>query len=131
MAAPRRRSIEVDGVSHAPAPIPVGSRVGSVVFSSAIPGIDASTGTLPAAPVDQVTHAFRNVRAFLTAAGVTADDVVRMSVLIDDESLRGAINPEWLELFPDARSRPARHTTVQPLRLGMHVQLEVVAVAAD
>ena len=100
------------------------------MFSSAIPGVDATTGELPPAPADQVWNAFANVRAFLDAADVTSADVVRMSVAIDDDALRDGVNAAWVELFPDASSRPARHTAVRPLRLGMHIQLEVVAVAS-
>jgi len=126
----RRRSIEVAGIGHN-APIPMGSRVGSVVFSSGIMGADPDSGQLPEDGREQVRLVFRNLRAFLEAAGVTDDDVVRMTVYLRDDGLRTAVNDEWLAMFPDPESRPARHTVVHELRGGMQVQLEVVAVAAD
>ena len=43
--------------------------------------------------------------------------------------LRSEVNRYWLEWFPDAEDRPARHITVQDLAGGMLVQLQLVAVA--
>lgn len=129
MRSPRRRSIEIPGVGHGAAPIPMGCRVDNVVYSSAIPGTDAATGEIPADPTAQVRHAFANLDGFLAAAAVTLDDVVRLTVLLTDDSPRGAVNEEWLARFPDERSRPARHAVLGPLRGSMVIQLEVVAVA--
>ncbi|MFJ2116387.1 MULTISPECIES: RidA family protein [unclassified Streptomyces] len=131
MTFPRRRSIEIKGVGHGSAPIPMGARVGAVVHSSGIPGTDASTGEIPTDPRAQVRHVFRNLDSFLAEADVTHDDVVRLTVLLVTEELRDAVNEEWLVRFPEPSSRPARHTTIGPLRAGMLVQLEVIAVAAE
>jgi 2-iminobutanoate/2-iminopropanoate deaminase len=119
----------VAGIGHN-APIPMGSRVGSVVFSSGIMGADPASGQLPEDGREQVRLVFRNLRTFLEAAGVSDDDVVRMTVYLSSDELRSAVNDEWLVMFPDPDSRPARHTLVHELRGRMRVQLEVVAVAA-
>ncbi len=47
------RSIHVEGVRHG-APIPMGARVGNMIFSSGIIGADPSTGDVPA---DLESHA--------------------------------------------------------------------------
>jgi 2-iminobutanoate/2-iminopropanoate deaminase len=104
--------------------------VGPIVYSSAIPGTDPRTGDLSAATREEVAQAFRNLDEFLAAAEVENEDVVRLTVLLSDETLRDAVNEEWLARFPDPLSRPARHTTVGGLRVGMRIQLEVVAVAS-
>lgn len=130
MVPGRRRSIEVAGIGHN-APIPMGSRVGSLVYSSGIMGADPDGGRLPEDGREQVRLVFANLRAFLQAAGVTDDDVVRMTVYLSRDDLRSAVNDEWLVMFPDPESRPARHTVVHELPGRMQVQLEVVAVAAD
>lgn len=122
-----RRSIEVEGVGHGANPIPFGSRVGPLVCSSGIMGADPATGKVPADGAEQVRLVFQNLVSFLTAAGATPEDVARVGVLLGDPSLRAAINEEWLKLFPDPDSRPARHTTVRELAGGMVVQLEVMA----
>jgi 2-iminobutanoate/2-iminopropanoate deaminase len=125
---PRRRSIEIEGASHA-APIPMGSRIDNIVYSSAIMGTDPATGSVPDDGAAQVSFAFANLKKFLVAAGVTPDDVVRMTVHLGDPSLRAAINVEWEAMFPDPESRPARHAMNLKLNANMLVQLEVVAVA--
>jgi 2-iminobutanoate/2-iminopropanoate deaminase len=125
----RRLTIEIGGVAHGKAPIPMAARVGNMVWSSAIPGKDASTGLLPPDGPAQVAAVFENAAAVLTAAGVTRDDVVYISVLLTSDELRPEVNRHWLAWFPDADDRPARHVTLQPLAGGMLVQLQLVAVA--
>jgi 2-iminobutanoate/2-iminopropanoate deaminase len=105
------------------------ARVGNMVWSSAIPGKDAATGQLPPVGGDQVASVFANADAVLAAAGVTRDDVVYISVLLADNGLRPEVNRHWLEWFPDAGDRPARHVTLQDLPGGMLVQLQLIAVA--
>lgn len=124
------RSIEVEGVSHGSAPIPMGARVGNVLYSSGIMGKDPATDQLPADVASQAKFAFQNMKALLAAGGATLDHVVRMTVYIKDDSARGAINEEWLKCFPDPHDRPARHALVYDLRGGMLLQLEIVAVVA-
>ena len=128
MAERRRRSIDIEGVEHT-APIPMGSRIDNIVFSSGIMGADPASGEIPDAGADQVRFAFLNLARFLDAAGVSTEDVVRLTIHLSDQSLRDAINLEWESMFPDAESRPARHAVNLTLNRNMLIQLEVVAVA--
>ncbi len=124
---PHRESFDLEGVSHT-VPIPFGTRVGNMLFSSGIMGIDRATGRLAEGLDAQVRCAFSNMEALLHKAGGTLGDVGHVRVLVSEEASRPAINEEWLRAFPDARDRPARHTVVSTLRGGMLVQLEIVAV---
>jgi 2-iminobutanoate/2-iminopropanoate deaminase len=126
----RARSLEVPGVTHGNAPIPMGARVGNMIFSSGIMGKDPATDSLPADAASQARFAFQHMTALLAAGGATLDDLARMTVFIKDESARAAVNEEWLKCFPDPHDRPARHTLIYDLRGGMLLQLEVVAVIA-
>lgn len=131
MTQGRKRSIHVEGVTHGSAPIPMGARVGNIVYSSAIAGKDPATNKLPATPREQVKFAFANLKTLLANAGASLNDVVRVSVLLKDNSLREAINEEWLACFPDPDDRPARHVSPTDLQHGMLLQLEVVAVITE
>lgn len=124
---PSSRSIEVPGASHN-APIPAGARVGNVLCSSAISGKDAATGLLPPDAATQAERAFTNLKTLLQAGGATLSDVVKLTVSIKDNSVRDAINTQWLACFPDPHDRPARHILVHDLQHGMWLQLEVMAV---
>ena len=120
------RSIHVPLVGHK-APIPLAARVGPLLASSGIAGKDPATGALPADGEAQVRHAFANLRAVLAAGGGTLADVVKLSITVSDDSLRDAINSQWLDCFPDPDDRPARHVVVHPLQHGMQLQLELLA----
>jgi 2-iminobutanoate/2-iminopropanoate deaminase len=121
------RSIDVLGLAHN-APVPVAARVGNLLCSSAIAGKDAATGELPADGATQAKNAFANLRRVLEAGGATLADVAKLSITVKDNSVREAINAEWLALFPDPHDRPARHIVVHELQHGMALQLEFIAL---
>ncbi|MEN9904449.1 MAG: hypothetical protein RLZZ555_1014 [Pseudomonadota bacterium] len=121
------RSIDVPGASHK-APIPAAARVGSLLCTSAVSGKDPATGQLPQSAAAQASNAFANLRAVLQAGGASLDHVVKFSINIHEDSVRDAVNAEWLAAFPDPHDRPARHITVHPLQHGMLLQIEVMAV---
>jgi 2-iminobutanoate/2-iminopropanoate deaminase len=123
----RRRSIDVPGLHHAGAPIPQASLVGTLLLSSGISGMDAATGEIATEPAEQARLVFENVGRVLEAAGGSAEDIVKMTFFVRDRSLRGEIDPHWLRLFPNTSSRPARHTLVQILPDGIHMQCEITA----
>lgn len=131
MSAMKGRSLEVAGISHGNAPIPMGARVGNLICSSGIMGRDPATDTLPEDPAAQTRFAFANLRSLLEAGGATLDAVVRMTVTIAEESVRAHVNQQWLACFPDPHDRPARHVVVHALPGGMRVQLEIIAVISS
>ena len=126
-----RRSIEVPGVSHGNAPIPMGARVGNMIYSSGIMGKDPATDTLPADGPSQAKFMFMNLRSLLAQGGADLGDVVHVKAYVKDNSHRDALNAEWLQCFPDPHDRPARHTMVTDLPGGMLVHIEIVAVVKD
>lgn len=123
-----KRSIEVPGVTHGDTPIPMGARVGNMIFSSGIAGKDPATNKLPTEGADQARFAFQNMKMLVTRGGGSLKDIARVTVFVKDNTQRAHVNASWLELFPDPEDRPARHTQVVDLPGGMLIQLEMVAV---
>ena len=123
----KRKVIEIPGLAHQ-APIPMGARIGNIVYSSAISGIEPQTKSPPQDPDKQAEALFRNIRTFMKQAGGTPEDIIRMTVYLKEESYREAINKEWLKMFPDEHSRPARHAIKIELRGEVLFQIELVAV---
>jgi 2-iminobutanoate/2-iminopropanoate deaminase len=111
MSNANRKSIEVEGFSHAGNPIPAASRVGNVVMTGGISGQDPATGKVPDDMVAQVALAFANMEKIIVAAGGTTDNIVKVAVAVKSFELRAEINVQWLKMFPDEHSRPARHVT--------------------
>jgi 2-iminobutanoate/2-iminopropanoate deaminase len=107
---PKRRSIDFPGFQHLN-PIPNASRIGNIVMSSVINGMDPGTRNLPPDLAQQLANMFTHVKSAVEAAGGTVDDIIKVNVWMKEPvTEREALNREWVKLFPDKESRPARHT---------------------
>jgi 2-iminobutanoate/2-iminopropanoate deaminase len=123
----RRRSITIEGFSHKN-PIPAGCRVGGLLFSGSIQGADPASGRYGETLEAQCALMFAHVRRIVEAAGGSTDDIVKMTVWMADRAQRAALNAEWLKMFPDPQSRPARHTMQAALDGGKLIECDFVAV---
>jgi 2-iminobutanoate/2-iminopropanoate deaminase len=127
-----RRSIEVEGFNHGAQPIPAASRVGPIVMTGGVHGMDRVTGKLPDDVAEQTRCMFDNLARIMLAAGTGMEGIVRMTVYVKVPEARAAVNECWLEAFPDPHSRPARHTLVNETLPGnMLVQCDAIAYAAN
>lgn len=124
----QRKSIEIAGLQLHQQPFPAAVRKGNMVFSSAIPGMDRKTKSVPDDPRAQVRNAFDNLKTLLENAGGTLDDVVKVQVFLKDRDMRPIVNEVWEKLFPDEHSRPVRHTIGGALPNNYIIQIEFVAV---
>ena len=124
----KRRSIDVPGLEHVH-PIPNASRIGPFLMTGGIYGKDPQTGQLAPDIAGQCHFLFINIRRVLEAGGAAPEDVIKMYVWIKDKSWRDHLNREWVAMFPEAHSRPTRHTftdTDQPY--GALISCEVTAI---
>jgi 2-iminobutanoate/2-iminopropanoate deaminase len=128
----KRRSINVEGFSHGTNPIPAASQIGNIIFTGGITGQDRSTHTFSDDPAVQVAQMFKNLATIITAAGGSPADIIKVSISVKAMSTRDAINKEWLAMFPDEASRPARHVTQYDHFNGaVAVQCEAYAVLSS
>lgn len=123
----KREIIDISPVSHN-APIPMAVKIRDLVFSSAIMGADPETGELPKAAEEQARFVFQNLRAVMEQAGGDVDDIAHVNVFLKELSYKEIVNGEWLQMFPDERDRPARHSIQADLPGDLLIQLEIVAV---
>jgi 4-hydroxy-4-methyl-2-oxoglutarate aldolase len=124
-----RRSVDVAGLSHGALPIPVASRIGLLIATGGIRGLDASTGSMPGDITEQVELMFGNLRLSIEAAGAGVQDILKVTIWVGTPEVRLALNAPWTKLFPDRASRPARHVLNYEFPPGMFVQCEALAVA--
>jgi len=127
----KRRSIEIPGLAHSN-PIPNACRIGPYLMTSGIFGKDPATGKLAPDIASQCALTFANIRRVLEAARATPEDIVKINVWLKNKDDREHVNREWLSMFPDPHSRPARHTFKdddQPY--GALISCEVIAVILD
>ena len=124
-----RRSIHLGGFAHTN-PVPAASRIGPFLFSGVLTGRDPVTKEMPEALDAQVANVFAHVRELLEAAGGLTDDIAKMTVWLGAEDYRDrdALNAAWVEMFPDAASRPARQVMAATFDGLTRIQLDLIAV---
>jgi len=127
----RRRSFEFPGLQHEN-PIPMGCVIGPFMMSSGIFGMDPETRKIPPDIDSQCKLMLANVRRVMEAAGGSVDDIIKMVVWTKDKTFKEALNKEWLVMFPDPHSRPARHTMLYDGFSGNTlIQCEIIAVLGE
>jgi 2-iminobutanoate/2-iminopropanoate deaminase len=124
-----RTNHEIPRVYHHD-PIPMGTRIGKLFYSSGIAASDPNADGisvvdgLPA----QIAQCEENVQAMMEAAGGSLDDVLLTTVLIQDFEVIPAVQNSWARLFPDTASRPPLKFIDWRIPGSSHVQYHVVGV---
>jgi reactive intermediate/imine deaminase len=98
---------------------------GGLLFTAGFGPQDPSTGVVPDTVAEQTAQVLRNVRAVLAARGLTTDDVVKVTVHLQD--LRrdfAAYDAVYREFFTEPY--PVR-TTVGSDLMNILVEIDVVA----
>ena len=127
----KRRSFDVPGLHHEN-PIPMGCIIGPFMMTSGIFGMEPETRKTPPDVESQCKLMFANIRRVMEAAGGSVGDIIKVVVWAKDKSFKEAVNTEWLAMFPDERSRPARHTMMyQGFGGNTLVQCEIVAILPE
>lgn len=106
-------------------------RVGGMLFSSSITGLDPASGQLSRDPARQIAGAFGNLQALLARAGASADELGLVTVCIADGGLASQVDQFWRTAWPDGRNRPALKINEYDLPPGEMVQIQVVGVSGQ
>jgi 2-iminobutanoate/2-iminopropanoate deaminase len=123
--------VDIEAISSEAMPKALGPyshvvRAGDLLFVAGQPGIDPTTGSVPAGGFEaEARTAFENVRRVLRAAGVDMDRVVKTTVFLASASDFPAMNALYEEFFPS--SPPARSTPIVSLPRGLLLSIEAVA----
>jgi 4-hydroxy-4-methyl-2-oxoglutarate aldolase len=126
-----RRSIDVEGLAHGHLPIPAASRVGRVLATGGVRGVDPETGIMPANIEAQAMNMFANLKRVIEAGGGRTANIVKVTIWTSSPDGRAAVNEPWIQMFPDADARPARHVLTYALPGNMLLQCEALAVLDD
>ncbi|SDV99692.1 Rid family detoxifying hydrolase [Aequorivita viscosa] len=118
--------------THAPAPIgPYNQAVlkNGMLFTSGQIAIDPKTGELVLDTIETETKlVMENVKAILTEAGMTFENVLKSTIFISDMNNFAAINKVYGSYFEEATA-PARET-VEVAKLPKSVNVEISVIAA-
>ena len=121
-----RRSIYIDEFVHRN-PIPNAARIGNTIVSGLIRGVDPATAILPPTVEQQCAFMFHHLRRTVEAGGASIDDIIKLTVWMKPLQ-RKPVNDEWVKMFPDPATRPARQIMEAPMEEGVLVQCEFIAV---
>ncbi len=117
--------------SQAPAPIgPYNQAVlkGDMLYTSGQIAIDPQSGELVLDDIETETKlVMENIKAILTEAGMTFENVLKSTIFISDMDNFGIINQVYGTYFNEATA-PARET-VQVARLPKSVNVEISVIA--
>jgi 2-iminobutanoate/2-iminopropanoate deaminase len=123
----RRRSVYIGEFKHAN-PIPNACRIDRLLMSGVILGRDPGTGGMPPDIETQCANMFAHMKAIVEAGGGTTDDIIKVTIWLKDRTQRSPVNVEWMKMFPDEGSRPARHALQMEMDGGAFVQCDFTAV---
>lgn len=104
-------------------------RAGNLVFVSGQIPLDPNTGKLIAdlSIAAQTRRVLQNVEGILTAAGLSASHVVKVTVYLNDMTTFQEMNAVYAEFFPE--TPPARAAVeVAALPLGVGIEVDCIAV---
>ena len=121
-----RRSIYIDEFAHR-SPIPNASRIGNIITSGLIRGVDPATQKFPPTVEQQCVYMFENIRRTVEAGGGRIEDIIKVTFWVK-ELQRKPVNDEWVKMFPDHASRPARQIMEVPMEPEVLVQCDFMAV---
>ncbi|WP_034892721.1 RidA family protein [Gillisia sp. Hel_I_29] len=122
---------KIINTSNAPAPIgPYNQAVlsGNMLYTSGQIALDPKTGELKLGNIKEETAlVMENLKAILTEAGMTFDNVIKTSIFISDMNNFAQINEVYANYF-NAETAPARET-VEVANLPKFVNVEISAIA--
>ena len=100
---------------------------GLVITSGQLP-IDPATGAFPEGIQAQTRQSLTNVKAILTEAGVSMDNVLKTTVFLSDMNNFAAMNEVYADFFTEG-NYPAR-SAVEVARLPKDALVEIEVIAA-
>lgn len=99
---------------------------GTLYISGQLP-VNPADGSVPATIEEQTHQCFANIKAILTEAGYTFDNVVKSVVLLSDMNDFAAMNGVYAEYYK--QDMPARLCyQVAKLPMGVKIEVETTAV---
>jgi 2-iminobutanoate/2-iminopropanoate deaminase len=123
-----KRIISTTAAPGAIGPYSQAVEANGTLYISGQVAIDPATGKLVEGGItEQTTQVLRNIRAILTAAGYSVDDVVKSTCLLSDMADFKAMNEVYARFY--TADQPARAAfAVKGLPLGALVEIETIAV---
>lgn len=123
-----RKSIRTDAAPKPGGPYSQGVVAGDFVFVAGQDGRDPVTGKRASGIKAQTKQTLENIAAILAQAGTSMENVVKVSVFLNDIDDFEGMNDVYKDFFP--REPPVRTTIQTTFRGDMLVEIDAVALLA-
>jgi 2-iminobutanoate/2-iminopropanoate deaminase len=111
-------------------PYSQGVRLGNLVFTAGVAGVDPTTQQVVAGGVtEQTTRTFESLKAILEAGGTSLAKVVKATVFLKDMNDFAAMNAVYGSYFAQTGAPLPARTTVEAARLPKDVLVEIELIA--
>ena len=120
-----RRSIYIDEFAHK-SPIPNASRIGNIIVSGLLRGVDPQHRRSRRRRAAVRLHV-RQRAPLRRGGGGAVEDIIKVTFWMK-ELQRKPVNDEWVKMFPDPASRPARQIMEVPMEPQVLVECDFMAV---
>ncbi len=123
-----KTAISTENAPSAIGPYSQAVKNGNMIFLSGQLGIDPNTKALVPGGVEAETHQiFKNIKAILSAAGLTLNHIVKATVFLKDMADFKQVNEVYSRYF--YKPYPARSAfAVKELPLSVSIEIEVIAM---
>ncbi|HEX3483701.1 MAG TPA: RidA family protein, partial [Micropepsaceae bacterium] len=119
-----RVPVEIPGLSHKD-PLPMGAKMGHMVFSSVLAPEDPADGKLVQGALPQIDRVFENMKLFMQSAGGSDANINHAWVFMKDFTFQPPMVDRWVKDYPDFGNRPARKTLPYDLAGDTQIQVQV------
>ena len=120
----KRVPLEIPGLSHKD-PLPMGAKMGALVFSSVIAPEDPKDGKPVVGPLPQIDRCFDNIKLMMKSAGGSDAGINHVWVFMKDFSHQPAMVERWIKDYPTFGDRPARKTLPYDLAGDSQIQVQL------
>ena len=124
-----RKIVKTDSAPKPGGPYSQGIVAGNFVFVAGQDGRDPVTGKRASGVKAQTKQTLQNIGAILTQAGTGLQNVVKVSVFLNDINDFEAMNSVYEKFFP--KNPPVRTTIQTTFRGDMLVEIDAVAVLPE
>ena len=121
-------AIETNAAPAAIGPYSQGVVLGDLIYTSGQIPVNPADGTIPESITEQAVQSLDNVKAVLSAAGATMNDVIKTTVFIRDMANFAKVNEVYASYF-NGPVLPARSCVeVSQLPKGVLIEMEAIAL---
>ncbi|OCG25017.1 reactive intermediate/imine deaminase [Gilliamella sp. wkB108] len=104
--------------------------LGNMMFASGQIPIDPATGEMPSCVKEQAKQSLANVKAIITAAGYTVNNIVKTTIFLADMNDFVAVNGVYEAFFTEHNSSFPARSCVQVARIPKDAKIEIEVIVA-